>query len=67
MGYFSGWVLSYRHRFNPVTGDPAYDEIEALLALKPAKHEPSIVPEGEENGVDSPMPVDLDRPHFVGK
>ena len=49
-----------------MAGDPAYDEIEALLALQPAIHEPSIVPEGEENGVDSPMPVDLDRPHFVG-
>lgn len=58
---------SYRHRFNLVAGDPAYGEIEARLALQPVIQVPSIILEGKDDGVDPPMPFDLDRPHFVGR
>lgn len=57
---------SYQHRFGGVPGDPAYDEIEALLAKQPAIVVPSIILQGRDDSVDPPTPNDSARPHFQG-
>tara|TARA_R110002072_G_scaffold285928_1_gene450875 strand:+ start:193 stop:1083 length:891 start_codon:yes stop_codon:yes gene_type:complete len=57
---------SYRHRFGGILGDPAYDGIEARLAKQPEIVVPSIVLQGQDDGVDPPVEEDSDRPHFIG-
>lgn len=57
---------SYRHRFGGVPGDPAYEDIEALLATQPDITVASIVLQGWDDGVDPPMAEDLDYSHFTG-
>jgi pimeloyl-ACP methyl ester carboxylesterase len=59
-------IHSYRHRFGGIPGDPAYDSIESRLAGQPDIAVPSIVLQGEDDGVDPPEPVDTDAPHFKG-
>ncbi|MBE7204647.1 MAG: alpha/beta hydrolase, partial [Parafilimonas terrae] len=59
-------VHSYRHRFGLVPGDAAYAEIEDRLARQPAIAVPSIVLEGEDDGV-TPQPMqDAAAGHFLG-
>ena len=43
-------VHSYTHRWGGEPGDPAYDELEALLAEKPPVRVPTIVLHGAEDG-----------------
>ncbi|HQU68583.1 MAG TPA: alpha/beta hydrolase [Albidovulum sp.] len=57
---------SYRHRFGGIAGDPAYDGIEGRLATQPAITVPSIVLQGQDDGVDPPTKEDFDYPHFTG-
>jgi len=59
-------IHSYRHRFGGIPGDPAYDAIESRLAAQPDITVPSIVLQGEDDGVDPPETVDNDAPHFKG-
>ncbi|MEQ9444055.1 MAG: alpha/beta hydrolase [Rhodospirillaceae bacterium] len=57
---------SYRHRFGGFPGDPAYNEIELRLAARPSISVPSIVLQGQDDGVDPPSEEDPHRPHFSG-
>jgi len=59
-------IHSYRHRFGGIPGDPAYDALEAQLALQPRITVPAIVLHGDADGVD---PADIsapDNPRFAG-
>jgi pimeloyl-ACP methyl ester carboxylesterase len=47
-------IQSYRHRYGNAAGDPAYDALEARLAGQPAIDVPTIVLQGEEDGVGAP-------------
>jgi pimeloyl-ACP methyl ester carboxylesterase len=47
-------IQSYRHRYGNAPGDPAYDELEALLATQPIIGVPVIVLHGEDDGVGAP-------------
>ncbi|WP_428486089.1 alpha/beta fold hydrolase [Rhodopila sp.] len=47
-------IQSYRHRYGNAPGDPAYDDLEALLAAQPPVTVPAIVLHGEDDGVASP-------------
>ena len=47
-------IQSYRHRYGNAAGDPAYDELEARLAVQPVITVPTIVLHGEDDGVGSP-------------
>lgn len=60
-------VHSYRHRFGGIPGDPALDAIEADLAGQPTIAPPTIVLEGQDDGVDPPVEADKARPHFTGR
>ena len=44
-------IHSYRHRYDLVAGDPAYEEIEQRLAKQPKITVPTVVLDGEDNGV----------------
>jgi pimeloyl-ACP methyl ester carboxylesterase len=60
-------IHSYRHRFGGILGDPALDEIESRLAAQPDIAVPSIVLQGDSDGVEGPLPAeDSDAPHFRG-
>ena len=59
-------IHSYRHRFGGSAGDPSLDVIEERLAALPDITVPSIVLQGEDDGVDPPEAVDHDAPHFTG-
>jgi pimeloyl-ACP methyl ester carboxylesterase len=47
-------IQSYRCRYGNAPVDPAYDDIEAALALLPPVTVPAIVLHGEDDGVGSP-------------
>jgi pimeloyl-ACP methyl ester carboxylesterase len=47
-------IQSYRHRYGNAPGDPAYDDLEALLAAQPPITVPTIVLHGEDDGVGPP-------------
>lgn len=58
-------IHSYRHRFGGIWGDPALDGIETRLAAQPDILVPTIVLEGDSDGVEGPLPVeDGNAPHF---
>ncbi|MCD2184225.1 alpha/beta fold hydrolase [Rhizobium sp. GN54] len=57
-------IHSYQHRFGSIPGDPAYAEIEARLAEQPDIVVPTIVLQGEDDGVDPPASIDHDESHF---
>ena len=59
-------IHSYRHRFGGIPGDPALDGLEERLAALPDITVPSIVLQGEDDGVDPPEADDNDAPHFKG-
>jgi len=44
-------IQSYRHRYGNAPGDPALEAIEKKLAMQPAIPVPTIVLQGEANGV----------------
>jgi pimeloyl-ACP methyl ester carboxylesterase len=47
-------IQSYCHRYKNAAGDPAYDDLEAALAVQPPIGVPTIVLHGEEDGVGAP-------------
>ncbi|MFK0382326.1 alpha/beta fold hydrolase [Agrobacterium sp. NPDC090273] len=47
-------VHSYRHRFGLVAGDPRYQDIERELLRQPTISVPTIVLQGQDDGVDPP-------------
>jgi pimeloyl-ACP methyl ester carboxylesterase len=57
---------SYCHRYGSVPSDPAYDELEAVLAAEPAITVPAIILQGADDGVDSVIAEDIAAPHFTG-
>jgi pimeloyl-ACP methyl ester carboxylesterase len=57
-------INSYRHRYGLAAGDPAYDEIEARLAMQPPIGVAAITIDGDRNGVN-PGTADHAR-RFVG-
>jgi pimeloyl-ACP methyl ester carboxylesterase len=59
-------IHSYRHRYAYVAGDPAYADIEAALAGKPAITVPTISLVGEDDGVTPFQPIDAHAGHFAG-
>lgn len=60
-------IHSYRHRFGGIEGDPAFDEIEARLAAQPTISVPTIVLQGDDDGVEGPPPAtDTDAAFFKG-
>ncbi len=60
-------IHSYRHRYGLVAGDPAVSYIEQRLAAQPQIGVPSIVLQGQDDGVDPPAPQDRDAAHFSGR
>ena len=59
-------IHSYRHRFGIVSGDPLFDEIEEKLSEQPNITVPTIVLQGNDDGVDPPTEADSDIHHFTG-
>ena len=47
-------IQSYRHRYGAAPGDPLYADVEARLAQRPQITVPTIVLEGEADGVSPP-------------
>jgi len=47
-------IHSYRHRFGLVPGDPAVEEVERRLAAQPDIAVPSVILEGQDDGVTPP-------------
>jgi len=60
-------IHSYRHRFGGIDGDPALQPVEDQLAEQPDIIVPSIVLQGQDDGVDPPVADDFDKPHFKGR
>jgi len=48
-------IHSYRHRFGLVPGDPALEDVERKLAAQPDIAVPSVILEGEDDGVTPPQ------------
>lgn len=44
-------IHSYRHRYGNAPGDPAYAELEQLLAMQPPISVPTVALHGEADGV----------------
>ncbi len=59
-------VHSYRHRYGAVAGDPALEPIERLLAARPRIAVPSVVLDGEADGVGPPTAQDRHAAMFSG-
>jgi pimeloyl-ACP methyl ester carboxylesterase len=58
-------IQSYRHRFANAPGDPAYEDLETRLAAQPAITVPTIVLQGEDDGVTPPEGSAHDAHHFT--
>ena len=60
-------VHSYRHRFGGIPGDPALNAVEERLAAQPTIAVPSIILQGNADGVEGPpKDVDQDAHQFKG-
>jgi pimeloyl-ACP methyl ester carboxylesterase len=59
-------VHSYRHRYGNAPGDPALEEIERLLAKQPVITVPTIVLDGEADGVTLVTVNDRHSGGFIG-
>jgi pimeloyl-ACP methyl ester carboxylesterase len=59
-------IQSYRHRFGYAQGDPALEAIEKLLAAKPKIAVPTIVLQGEADGVMPPQGSEHHAAFFSG-
>jgi pimeloyl-ACP methyl ester carboxylesterase len=59
-------VHSYRHRYGNAPGDPALEDIERLLAKQPVITVPTIVLDGEADGVTSVTVEDRHAGRFTG-
>jgi pimeloyl-ACP methyl ester carboxylesterase len=59
-------IQSYRHRFGYAAGDPALEEIEALLAAQPKIAVPTIALQGAADGVQPPEATTTHSAFFTG-
>jgi len=59
-------IHSYRHRFQLVAGDPAYDEVERRLAAQPQITVPTLTLDGATDGVSAGGSTHH-APHFRGR
>ena len=59
-------IQSYRHRFGYAAGDPALEPIEQQLASRPPITVPSIVLQGEGDGVAAATATDAQARFFTG-
>jgi pimeloyl-ACP methyl ester carboxylesterase len=59
-------IQSYRHRYGYAPGDPALDAIEQRLAQKPRIGVPTIVLQGEADGVTPPEQSEPHAKFFTG-
>lgn len=60
-------IHSYRHRFGGHPGDPALEPVQELLAARPAISVPTVVLQGEDDGVGGPPSAgDGGASHFTG-
>jgi pimeloyl-ACP methyl ester carboxylesterase len=59
-------IQSYRHRFGYAAGDPALEAIEQRLAGKPKIAAPSIVLQGEADGILPPESSERHEAFFTG-
>jgi pimeloyl-ACP methyl ester carboxylesterase len=57
---------SYRHRYGNAPGDPDLESTEQLLAKQPSIEVPTIVLDGEADGVHPTPPEDTHVHHFTG-
>ena len=59
-------IHSYRHRFGYAPGDPALEAIERRLAAQPTIPAPTIVLQGEGDGINVPAASDTQARFFTG-
>jgi pimeloyl-ACP methyl ester carboxylesterase len=59
-------IQSYRHRFGYAEGDPALEEIEERLAVRPKIPVPAIALQGEDDGVQPPESTQSHAGFFTG-
>ena len=60
-------IQSYRHRYGYAPGDPALEPVEKLLAAQPKIRVPTIVLQGEGDGVNTPGASDTQARFFTGR
>lgn len=60
-------IQSYRHRYGNAAGDPALEAIEQRLSAQPPITVPTIVLEGEADGVVPPPMTDHAAARFTGR
>ncbi len=60
-------IHSYTHRFGGIPGDPALEQIEARLATQPDITVPTVVLQGENDGVDPLVEENHNARHFRGR
>jgi len=60
-------IQSYRHRFGYVAGDPALEPIERRLAAQPKVTVPTIVLQGEGDGVNAAGATDTQAKYFTSR
>ena len=59
-------IQSYRHRYGNAPGDPAYEELERRLAAQPTITVPTIVLQGEADGVQNAAAFGGNDRRFTG-
>lgn len=57
-------VHSYRVRYGLAPGDPAYDDLEALVAAQPSIEVPTIVVDPTADPLEEPRPRHVHEAHF---
>ena len=60
-------IHSYRHRYGYAPGDPAYEALEAQLAMQPAISVPTIALFGMDDGVTPLPPPGVGGRQFTGR
>jgi pimeloyl-ACP methyl ester carboxylesterase len=60
-------IQSYRHRYGYAPGDPQLEPLEQRLAKQPKIAAPTIVLQGEGDGVNSATASDTQAQHFTGR
>jgi pimeloyl-ACP methyl ester carboxylesterase len=60
-------IQSYRHRYGNAPGDPALDDIERQLAVRPKIAVPTVALQGEADGVNPPATSASHGAFFTGR
>ena len=60
-------IQSYRHRYGYAPGDPALEPMERLLAVQPKIGVPTIVLQGDGDGVNAPAASATQARFFTGR